>query len=137
MANRNPLVLNGTSLQEIQSADSLALANPVFTDYTETAFTANTGTAYTINLANGTTQILTLTGNCVFTFPVVAPGKNFTLWLVQDATGSRSVTWPSTVAHPASTAPTITTTANRADKFVFQAVGTKWALSTAGQNYTL
>jgi hypothetical protein len=137
MAIKTPLVLSGTSLQELQSADNIGLINPVFTDYTETLFTANTGTAYTINLTNGTTQVLTLTGNCVFTFPAVAAGKNFTLWLIQDVTGSRTVTWPATVAAPNNTNPTITATAGKADKLVFQAIGTKWALSVAGQNYTL
>lgn len=177
MATRYPLVLNGTSIQELQSGDVLngyvtssssdtltaktitfadntltgvastttsqtltnkTVESGVFTNgYTEESTTANTGSAYTVDFANGSTFYLTLTANCTFTFPTVAAGKAFTLWLIQDATGSRTVTWPATVAHPASTAPTLTTTASKADKLVFQAVGTKWALSVAGQNYTL
>ncbi|WP_353246266.1 hypothetical protein, partial [Limnohabitans sp.] len=39
------------------------LTNPTVTNYVETLFSANTGTAITINLANGTVQDLTLTGN--------------------------------------------------------------------------
>ena len=105
--------------------------------YTEEVATANTGTAYTIDLANGSVQILTLTGNCTFTFPTATAGRSFFLLLKQDGTGGRTVTWPAAVKWPASTAPTITSTASRTDKFVFTADGTNWVGSVAGQNYTL
>lgn len=103
--------------------------------YTEEVATANTSTAYTIDLANGSVQILTLTGSCTFTFPTATAGKGFTLLLKQDATGSRTATWPSSVKWPSSTAPTITSTASKGDKFVFTADGTYWWASNAGQNY--
>lgn len=103
--------------------------------YTEEVATANTSTAYTIDLANGSVQILTLTGNCTFTFPTAVAGQSFTMLLKQDATGSRTVTWPSSVKWPASTAPTITSTASKGDKFVFTCDGTYWWGSNAGQNY--
>ena len=111
------------------------LTNPTVTNYVETPFTANTSTAYTIDLANGTVQILTLTGTCTYTFPTPTSGKSFTLLQLQDATGSRTVTWPASVKWPASTAPTITSTASKGDKFVFTADGTYWWGSVAGQNY--
>jgi len=103
--------------------------------YTEEVATANTSTAYTIDLANGSVQILTLTGNCTFTFPTATAGKSFILLLLQDGTGSRTVTWPSSVKWPSSTAPTITATASKGDKYVFTADGTYWWGSNAGQNY--
>lgn len=110
----------------------------VFTNgYTEETVTANTGTAYTIDLANGTLQILTLTGNCTFTFPTAVAGKSFMLLLKQDGTGSRTVTWPAEVKWPGGTAPTITATASKCDKFVFTSDGTNWLGSNAGQNYTV
>ena len=105
--------------------------------YTEETVTANTSTAYTIDLANGSVQILTLTGNCTFTFPTATAGRSFILILKQDATGSRTVTWPAAVKWPAGTAPTITSTASKADKYIFTADGTNWIGSNAGQNYTL
>jgi hypothetical protein len=106
--------------------------------YTEEVFTGNSSTAITLDLANGTVQIITLTGNCVYTFPTPVAGKSFTLIHLQDATGSRTVTWPSTVDWPSATAPTLTATASRADKFVFTAIsGTSWLGSVAGQNYTV
>jgi hypothetical protein len=104
-------------------------------DYKEGVITANTTTAYTISLSTGTFQILTLTGNCTFTFPTATSGKSFMILLKQDATGSRTVTWPAAVKWPGGTAPTITSTASKGDKFVFSADGTYWWGSNAGQNY--
>ena len=117
------------------SVGNVTLNNTTVTGYTETVVTANTSTAYTINIANGTLQILTLTGNCTYTFPTATAGKSFTLFQLQDATGSRTVTWPASVKWPSGTAPTITSTASKGDKFVFTADGTYWWGSTAGQNY--
>jgi len=111
----------------------------VFTNgYTEELVAANTGTAYTINLTGGSIQYLTLTGNCTYTFPTPVAGKSFTLIQKQDGTGSRVVTWPVSVKWPAGTAPTVTPTASRADKFIFTAIdGSSWLGSVAGQNYSV
>ena len=110
----------------------------VFTNgYTEEVATANTSTAYTIDLANGSVQILTLTGNCTFTFPTATAGKSFIMLLKQDGTGSRTVTWPAAVKWPSGTAPTITAAASKLDKYIFTADGTNWYGSDAGKNYTV
>jgi len=125
----------------VGTSDSQTITNKTieagtFTNgYTEEVATANTSTAYTIDLANGSLQILTLTGSCTYTFPTATAGKSFTLFQKQDATGARTVTWPSSVKWPSSTAPTITATASKGDKFVFTADGTYWWGSVAGQNY--
>ena len=103
--------------------------------YIEETVTANTGAAYTILLTNGSLQILTLTASCTFTFPSPVSGQSFMLFLKQDGTGGRTATWPATVKWPSATAPTITSTANRTDKFVFTSDGTSWFGSNAGQNY--
>jgi len=104
--------------------------------YTEEVNTANTSTAYTVSLSDGSVQILTLTGNCTFTFPTPVAGKSFIMILKQDGTGSRTVTWPSSVKWPASTAPTITSTASKADKYIFTAIDSSyWLGSTGGLNY--
>jgi hypothetical protein len=106
--------------------------------YTEEVATANTSTAYTIDLANGSVQILTLTGNVTYTFPTPVAGKSFILVQKQDGTGGRTVTWPASVDWPSATAPTVTATASKADKFVFTAIdSSNWLGSVAGQNYTV
>jgi hypothetical protein len=111
------------------------LTNPTVTNYVETPFTANSSTAITIALTNGTVQIITLTGNATITMPTATSGKSFIMFLKQDGTGSRTVTW-STVKWPAGTAPTITSTASKQDIFSFFADGTNWYGVTVGQNYT-
>lgn len=123
------------TLTGTQTLTNKTIDSGVYTGYTETTVVANTSTAYTINLANGTLLNLTLTGNCTFTFPTPTAGKSFILLLRQDSTGSRSVTWPTTVKWPASSAPILTSTFNKVDKFIFTADGTNWFGSNAGQNY--
>ena len=103
--------------------------------YTEEVNTANTSTAYTISLADGSFQVLTLTGNATITMPTATAGRSFILLLKQDGTGSRTVTW-STVYWPGGTAPTITSTASKQDIYSFFADGSKWYGTTVGQNYT-
>lgn len=112
-------------------------------NYYETCVVANSGTAYTFNLANGNTFFITMTGNCTFTMPSLpaeGSGKtvSFTVRLVQDATGNRTITFPSAnVMWPSGVAPTFSTAAGRIDKVVF--VGwpgaTKWEGNLAGVNY--
>ena len=124
---------------DTQTVTNKTVEAGVFTNgYTEELVTANTSTAYTISLANGSVQYLTLTGNCTYTFPTPVAGVSFTLIQRQDATGGRTVTWPSSVDWPGAVAPTLTSTAQRVDKFVFTAIdGSNWLGSVAGQNYTV
>ena len=141
MTARYPLVIAGTQIEELQTGDTVTLpsgnplTNPTVTNYTETAYTANSSTAITLALTNGTVQIITLTANATITMPTAAAGKSFILLLRQDATGSRTVTW-TTVNWPSGTAPTITATASKQDIYSFFSDGTSWYGITAGQNYT-
>lgn len=140
MTARYPLVLNGTTIQELQSGDTAnlpsgqPLTNPVVTDYVETLFTTNTGTGITINLANGTVQQLTLTNNATLTMPTATAGKSFIVYLKTGA-GSYTLTW-STVKWSGGTAPTVTATASKMDIYSFFSDGTNWYGVTVGQNYT-
>ena len=110
------------------------LTNPTITNYTETVYTANSGTAITLDLANGTFQNITLTGNTTITMPTAVAGKSFMMLLSQDATGSRTITW-STVVWAGGTAPTITATASKRDIFSFFSNGTSWFGVVVGQNF--
>jgi len=145
-----PIANGGTGATSLAAAGIATLAGTetltnktieagTFTNgYTEEVATANTSTAYTIDLAGGSVQILTLTGNCTFTFPTATAGQSFILLLKQDGTGGRTVTWPASVEWPGATAPTITSTASKMDKFVFTADNSSnWLGSVAGQNYTV
>lgn len=116
------------------SLGNVTLVNTTVTNYTETPYSANSSTAITLSLANGTVQIITLTGNATITMPSAVSGKSFML-LLKTGTGGYTVTW-STVNWPSATAPTLTTTASKMDKFVFTSDGTYWYGSVAGQAYT-
>ena len=64
-------------------------------------------------------QKLTLTGNCFIDF-IDPPGPcDLTLRLVQDSTGSRTVSWTKIIKWPNGNAPSLTTTANAIDIIVF------------------
>jgi hypothetical protein len=134
-ANLISAVTDETGTGSLVFATSPTLTNPTVTNYTETPFTANSSTAITLDLANGTVQIITLTGNATITMPTATAGKSFIIMLKQDATGSRSVTW-STVKYAGGTAPTITATASRMDILSFFADGTNWYGTLIGANYT-
>ena len=123
------------TLTGTETLTNKTLTNPTVTNYVETPYSANSGTAITLALTNGTVQIITLTGNATITMPTATSGKSFIMYLKQDATGSRTVTW-STVKWAGGTAPTITSTASRQDILSFFADGTNWYGVVVGQNYT-
>jgi hypothetical protein len=109
-------------------------------DYTESLVsTSSSGTSYAMNIANGNVFRITLTGNCTLSFSNV-PGSNFvsvTVELVQDATGTRTVTWPTGTIWAGGTTPTLTATASHVDVFalVTHNNGTTWYGFTAGLNF--
>lgn len=86
----------------------------------------NSSTADTIDWTQGNKQKSTLTGNCTFTFTAPGGPASLILKLVQDATGSRTVTWPAAVHWSGGTAPTLTTTANKVDIITFYYDGTTY-----------
>lgn len=103
-----------------------------------TVVTANSSTSYTIDTSAGSVHDITLTGNCTFTFTAAQTDSGIELYLRQDATGSRTVTWPASVVWPGGTAPTITATASNYDKYIFRTIdgGTTWEGGTVGQAYS-
>lgn len=114
------------------------LSNKKIQAYSETVTAASSSTTYTADLSTANVFNVSMTGNCTFTFsgpPVSGTSFSFTLILKQDATGSRTATWPASVKFPNASTPTLTTTANKTDIFNFITVdgGTNYfgALSLA------
>lgn len=106
----------------------------------ETFFDAgNSGTAITLNLANGNVQKLTLTGNCTITLTSPASGafRSLLLYVFQDGTGSRTITWPASVKWGTAGAPTLSTAASKMDKILLDTVdgGTTWYGSAGPGGY--
>ena len=62
-------------------------------------------------------------------------GQFVSLLVIQDGTGSRTLTWNAVYEFASDTAPTLTTTASQGDLFVFRYNGTKWL--EVGRNLNL
>lgn len=97
-------------------------------DYSETVYAGgDTGASPAIDEANGNTQSWTLNNNATFALPAdsgLQAGTALTLILTQDGTGSRTGAFQvnsatTNVKWAGGTAPTLTTTASRADIVCF------------------
>lgn len=85
------------------------------------------GGTVTIDMNDANTQKVTLTGNPTLAFNNPKNFQRLTLILEQDGSGSRTVTWPTSVrwgngtgaTNSTTDAPTLTTTANKTDIFNF------------------
>ena len=78
------------------------------------------GGTITFNMNDSNTHMATLGGNRTLAVSNAASGQKFILRLKQDSAGSRTVTWFNTIYWAeGGTAPTLTTTANKADVFGF------------------
>jgi len=94
----------------------------------------------TVNWAVNTSPVakVTLGDNRTIAAPSGgATGQFVSLLIIQDGTGSRTVTWNAVYEFASNTAPTLTTTANRGDLFVFRYNGTKWLEVGRNLNLTL
>ena len=64
-------------------------------------------------------------------------GQFISLLVILDGTGSRTLTWNAAYEFASDTAPTLTTTANLGDVFVFRYNGSKWLEVGRNQALTL
>lgn len=113
-----------------------AATNPVITNYTETVYAPAAGTTFTVDLANGTKQRFTTTGNATITLPAAVTGKSYMVEIVYG--GAHTVTWAggTAIAWAGGTAPTATAVAGKRDKYVFDCTSTsRTDGADAGRNY--
>ena len=132
-----PDTLGLTQVSGLVSSDAngvVTYANGTIDQHTTVTSSSN---AATINLRDGNVFEHDLTENVTYTFS--NPGASgtaslFVLKIIQDSS-ARTITWPSSVDWAAATAPTITTTNNGVDVFVFFTIdgGTTYYGFTAGQ----
>jgi hypothetical protein len=87
----------------------------------------NSGTSLALSFLNGPAQKVTLTGNCAFTVSNnLKPGSTGVLVLIQDGTGTRTVTWPAAFKWAGGAAPTLSTAASSVDIVSFYYNGTNY-----------
>ena len=99
----------------VTSAGSLRIAAAIKTPIT----TDTDGATITFDMDVSNLHTVTLGGNRVLAVSNVDVGQKFTIRLVQDGTGTRTVTWFSTIKWPGGLTPTLTTTGGKTDVFGF------------------
>lgn len=104
------VIYDGTNFQLIQYADG-----GIVTD--------SDGATITFDRAVGKTHQVVLGGNRTLAIDHLGVGQYIAIDLIQDATGSRTVTWWSTIKWADGVAPTLTTTANKIDSFIIKCTG--------------
>jgi len=131
------VTLSGT----VAGADQI-IQKPMLKDVGETVKTiASSSSDPSLDIHDGNVFKITLDNSPTFTITnPTATGSScsITLFLLQDGTGSRIVTWPNTVKWAGGTAPTLTTTASRYDIIVLTTIdaGTTWFGAVSGQDFS-
>lgn len=129
--NDTTLTINGTAY-DLSANRSWTVGN--VNSGTATNFTAqqyfgnvNLTDAATISWAVGSAQVATVTiaGNRTFGAPTgLVDGGFYALCVIQDGTGSRTISWNSVFKWDSGTAPILSTAANARDCFIFRSNGT-------------
>ena len=132
----------GTMTGAIDAGDQI-IQKPLLKDVGEVVKTiASSSSDPSLDIHDGNVFKITLDNSPTFTITnATASGSSctITLFLLQDGTGSRIVTWPSEVKWAGGTAPTLTTTANRYDIIVLTTIdagGTNWFGAVSGQDFS-
>ena len=91
---------------------------------TPSTYTPVSGGTTTLNLTSCKIHDITMpAGNITIAISNEINGYIFTIRILQDGIGSRTVTWFTTIKWSGGNAPTLTTTANKADTYIFRCTG--------------
>ena len=126
-----------TNILTIAANTSLSnnyIIQPIFRSYSEHKVVNSAATgSIPLDLSSSNVFELTLIGNTTLAFVNPPPSTvyTFTLIIRQDATGSRTITWPASVKWPGAVVPPATTSANAVDIWsgVTYDGGTTYAMS--------
>jgi hypothetical protein len=124
------IAVEGVNVVTTSSTDTLTnktLTTPEIASIKGTLTADTDGSTITFDKNTSDFHAVTLGGNRTLALSNMAAGDRIVLRLAQDGTGSRTVTWFSTIKWVGGTAPTLTTTASKADVFGF--------LCTSAGNY--
>ena len=127
---------DGTSILEINDG--------AYAKFTAAAIapeaTLTDASTITINALTQSVSKVTLGANRTIAAPsgsTPAAGQFIALTVIQDGTGSRTLTWNAVFEFTGDSAPTATTTASKGDMFTFRYNGSKWLEVGRNLNLTL
>jgi len=113
------VTLTGTQTLTNKTITPIKLVNTVVSSTPEAAATD------TLDLSTGNIFNITMPeGNITIAVSNETVGQCFLIEITQDSTGSREVTWFSTIKWAGGSAPTLTTTGSKRDTFGFRVTGT-------------
>ena len=132
-----------SSLTSVGTLTSLTLSGSTTfgTNYTETRTNVTAAASTTLDCSLGNifniTMAASITTLTLSNVPAAGRVYSMTLFVNQDAGGSKTIAWPPAVRWSGGTAPTLTTTGNKTDvlTLVTHDGGTVWYGFTAGLNY--
>lgn len=119
LPNSVNLTVNANDVVEVRSEGSGNWRVVGHRRATDAVVVATDGATVTFDMSAGYKHKVTLGGNRTLALSNTWDGVVFYVTLKQDGTGSRTVTWWSNILWPAGTVPTLTTTANKSDDFIF------------------
>src|SRR5437879_3289265 len=102
-----------------------------------TPYTDTDGATITMDFNVSHNHVVTVAGNRTLAFSNPVAGEVYYITITQDSTGSRLITWPSTVKWAGGSAPTLTTTAARSDIIYFMYTGTYYVDLAIVKNHNL
>ena len=120
-------VVTTTEVQTLENktADDMdgTLLKPTIKGSTQAVTTDTDGATVTFDLVASNVHQVVLGGNRTLAISNGAVGQYFAIELIQDGAGSRTVTWFTTIRWVGGTVPTLTTTLNKKDTFMFRVTG--------------
>ena len=119
---------NGLDVSGQVLADKAYIAEATLTDGATISWNMNTQSVCKVTLGGNRTLAAPTNGST---------GQFATITVIQDGTGSRTLTWNAVYEFKDDTAPTLTTTGGKGDVFVFKYNGSKWLEVGRNQNLTL
>ena len=121
------LQANSTTALTLTGANAAVAGALIATKYASSTVTALTdGATITCDTSLNNHFSVTLAGNRTFALSAIPAIGTYIVYITQDATGSRTVTWPaSNWSWAGGTAPTLTTTAAKVDVLMMVSNGSK------------
>ena len=126
VANLNADTVDGIEGAELIQRDGSVdfTGKQLFTSAVQDWNDATDEVTITFDLALSNKQRVTITNNRILALSNATNAQAFTIRIQQDGAGSRFVVWFATIKWAGGAAPTLTTTANKADTLMFIRTGT-------------